>query len=444
MSLQRVALVRRVASFSHAATCTRGFAGLGTPQETKLFPSIKRATELVVESGKGCEVWTQEGKRYIDATSGIGVLSTGHCHPTVVKAVQEQAAKVSHAQQSCYYSTTVNALMDKLGPVVPKGHDSFFFSNSGAEAVEGAMRLARHATGRDTIVAFLGGYHGRTQGTLAITSSSTGYRGHRSGPLPGGTAWARYPYEHAGISAEHSLESLELILLQQAKASEIAAVIIEPVLGEGGYVVPPQGYMKSLREWCTSHDILLIADEVQSGYGRTGKQWAHEHFDIVPDILISAKGIASGYPLSMVTASTELTSKQDVGSMGGTYGGNAVACAAAMATLEVFEKENLVENAANRGKQLMDRLNAFAAKAGSPISDVRGLGLMVGVEFDQEAAGKGFAGKVASNCFDRGLLVLTTGHRETIRIIPSLVVNSKEIDEILTIFEEAIDAAHTK
>lgn len=420
-------------------SCTsRGFAGLGVPQETKIFPGVKRATELVIESGKGSEVWTTDGKRYLDLTSGIGVLSTGHCHPTVVKAVQEQATKSSHVQQSCYYSDTMNTLIEKLGPVVPSGHDSFFFANSGAEAVEGALRLARHATGRDTVISFLGGYHGRTSGCLAVTTSSASYRGSRAGPLPAGSAYARYPYEYAGVSSEHALESLELILLQQAKASEIAAVIIEPVLGEGGYVVPPQGFLKSLHAWCAKHDILLIADEVQSGYGRTGRQWAVEHFDVNPDILVSAKGIASGYPLSMVTSRSDLTSKQQPGCMGGTYGGNAVSCAAALATLEVFEKEGIVKNAAARGTQLMDGLRAIAAKKGSPIGDVRGLGLMVGVEFDPDA-GK-VATKVAESCFEQGLLILTTGHRDSIRLIPPLVVTSQEIEEVLGVFEKAVDA----
>jgi 4-aminobutyrate aminotransferase len=408
-------------------------------QKTKIFPGVKRATEIVIESGKGCEVWTAEGKRYLDVTAGIGVLSTGHCHPTVVKAVQEQATKISHAQQSCYFNSTVNTLIDKLAPVVPPGHDSFFFGNSGAEAVEGAVRLARHATGRDGVIAFLGGYHGRTSQCLALTGSSSSYRGHRAGPLPGGTHWARYPYEHAGVTAEHALESLDLVLAQQAKASDIAAVIIEPVLGEGGYVVPPQGFMKLLRQWCSSNDFLLIADEVQSGFGRTGRQWAFEHFDIVPDILISAKGIASGYPLSMVTASHSLTSKQQAGCMGGTYGGNPVACAAALATLEVFQADGVLQNVTARGKQLMGGLNTLAVKPGSPIADVRGLGLMVGIEFDRDKSG--IAAKVASNCFDRGVLILTTGLRESIRLIPPLIVKSKEIDEMLHVLDQAIDAA---
>merc|ERR1719324_1479664 len=292
-----------------------------------------------------------DGKRYLDATTGIGVVSTGHCHPTVVKAVQEQAANIVHAQQSVFYCNTVNRLIEKLGEKVPAGLDSFFFANSGAEAVEGALRLARQATGRDTVIAFLGGYHGRTSGTLAVTSSSTAYRGTRAGVLPGGTAWAQYPYEHAGVSAEQSFESLDLLLQQQANASEVAALIIEPVLGEGGYVLPPAGYLQKLRAWCTGHDILL-----------------------------TAKGIASGYPLSVCVSRSELTARQKPGCMGGTYGGNAVACAAALATLEVFEQEKVIENARLRGEQLMAGLRLMGGRAGSPISDVRGLGLMVATD----------------------------------------------------------------
>jgi len=419
----------------------RTFAGFGKPQPTRIFPGVKRLTELVVEKGKGCEVWTTEGARYLDFTAGIGVVSTGHCHPRVVAAVQEQAGKMVHAQQSCYYSITVNQLIEKLSPLVPQDLDSFFFANSGAEAVEGALRLARQATGRDTVIAFLGGYHGRTSGSLAITSSSNSYRGARSGPLPGGTAWAQYPYEFAGFTAEHSLESLDLLLLQQATASEVAAVIIEPVLGEGGYVVPPEGYLKTLRDWCTARGILLIADEVQSGCGRTGRMWAYEHFDVVPDILVTAKGIASGYPLSVVTTRSELSALQSPGCMGGTYGGNAVACAAALATLDVFEQEGLLENARLRGDQLMQGLRSMGVGISSKLGDVRGLGLMVGAEFNREVVGKKFAGKVSQQCFERGLLVLTAGHRETLRLCPPLVVTESEVDETLGILHASISAA---
>jgi len=427
----------RGSSFSHLISFrTRTFAS-----ETRIFPAVKRLSDIVVEKGKGCEVWTTDGKRYLDATSGIGVLSTGHCHPTVVEAVREQAGKISHAQQSCYFNSTVNKLVERLGHVVPAGLDSFFFTNSGAEAVEAALKLARQATGRDTIVAFLGGYHGRTIGTLAVTSSSPTYRGERSGPMPGGTAWARYPYEHAGVSKEAALESLDLLLAQQTNASDIAAVIIEPVLGEGGYVVPPDGFMSELRSWCTSNDILLITDEVQCGFGRTGKQWAVNHWDVVPDILVSAKGIASGYPLSMVATRPELSAKQWKGCMGGTYGGNAVACAAALATLDVFEQEGVVENSRLRGAQLMEGLRSMKPDALAAVGDIRGLGLMVAVEFDRSIVGKGFAAKVSSESFNRGVLLLPTGHRETIRLIPPLTVSSSEIDELVQTAEVSILAA---
>mmetsp|Transcript_49397 Transcript_49397/g.105134 ORF Transcript_49397/g.105134 Transcript_49397/m.105134 type:complete len:436 (+) Transcript_49397:73-1380(+) len=420
----------------------RGFA-FGTPRSTKIFPAVKRHSELLIETGKGSEVFTTDGKRYLDATSGIGVTSTGHCHPTVVKAVQEQATKIAHCQQSCYYSAAMLQLIDRLQPYMPQGLDSFFFSNSGAEANEGALRLARHATGKDTVVAFFGGYHGRTSGTLAVTTSSASYRGERAGPLPAGTAYAQYPYEHAGISKETSLESLDLLLVQQAKASEIAAVLIEPVLGEGGYVVPPPGFMKSLRAWCDKNEVLLIADEVQCGFGRTGKMFAVEHHEVIPDILVSAKGIASGYPLSMVVSRSDLTSKQQIGCMGGTYGGNAVACAAALATLDVFEQEKLLENVNARGEQLMGGLRSFAA-AGckEAISDVRGLGLMVAVEFSIPAVGRGFASAVSEQCFERGVLVLPTGHRETLRVIPPLTVTKEEINELLEKLEESVSAAY--
>jgi 4-aminobutyrate aminotransferase len=420
----------------------RCFAGLGTPvQNSQIWPGVKHFFELVIEEGKGCDLWTTDGRRFLDATSGIGVLSTGHCHPTVVKAVQAQAAKISHAQQMCFYSSVANQLIDRLGPIMPKGLDSFFFANSGAEAVEGALRMARQATKKDTVISFLGGYHGRTSGSLAVTSSSSAYRGARAGPLPAGTAFARYPYLYAGVTADQSMESLDLILLQQAKASEIAAVIIEPVLGEGGYVVPPKDFFKRLRKWCTENEILLIADEVQSGYGRTGRQWACDHFGVVPDILVSAKGIASGYPLAMVATRAELTEDQPAGSFGGTYGANAVACAAALATLDVFEQEKVLDNVKQRGEQLITGLKKLSANALFAVGEVRGLGLMVAVEFDTGLTGKGFAAAVMGECFKRGLMVLTTGHRETIRLIPPLIVTEAQIDEILETLDASIVAA---
>mmetsp|Transcript_14262 Transcript_14262/g.40553 ORF Transcript_14262/g.40553 Transcript_14262/m.40553 type:complete len:442 (-) Transcript_14262:478-1803(-) len=432
---------RAVGTAKAAGLLRRGFAGFGTPLSTQLFPGIKRAFELVIERGQGTEVWTTDGKRYLDFTSGIGVLSTGHCHPTVVKAVQEQATKLTHAQMSCYYNNTALALIERFHDVMPKGLDSFVFLSTGAEANEAALKLARQAKRRDTVVAFFGGYHGRSAGTLAITTSGVAYRGERAGPLPAGTAYAQYPYEHAGVSAEMAQESLDALLLQQAKASEIAAVIIEPILGEGGYVVPPARFMRSLREWCSANDILLIADEVQCGAGRTGKWWAVEHFGVEPDILVAAKGIASGYPLAMVAARPELTAEQQVGCVGGTYGGNVVACAASLATFEVFEKEGVLANVCERGQQLMQGLKSVGPK---PVADIRGAGLMVAVEFDASLTGRGFSAAVSREAFERGFLVLPTGHRETIRLIPPLTVKSAEIDEAVQIFKDSVEAAYSK
>lgn len=421
-------------------TARRSFAGFGTPKETPLFPGVKRLTELVVTSGSGCNVFTDRGKRYLDFTAGIGVLSTGHCHPTVVDAVREQAGKITHAQQSIMYNDTTLLLADRLLSVAPPGLDSIFFANSGGEAIESALRLARQATGKDTVISFLGGYHGRTSGCLAVTSSSSSFRGCRSGPLPNGTAWAQYPYEHAGVSCEQSLASLDLLLTQQATQSEVAAVLIEPILGEGGYIVPPKGFMCKLKSWCEEKDILLIADEVQCGAGRTGKMWAVDHDDVHPDILVSAKGIASGYPLSAVISKSEFSAKQSLNSMGGTYGGNPVTCAAAIATLDVIEEENLLHNAKVRGEQLVNGLKQYPAEI---VGEVRGRGLMVGFEFSDQVP-KGTAAAISKACFDRGLLLLPTGHRETLRFVPSLIVSKEEVEEALDIFGESMTLLETK
>jgi 4-aminobutyrate aminotransferase len=268
-------------------------------------------------------------------------------------------------------------LIERLRPVLPAGlqDGATFFANSGGEAVENALRLVRQATGRDTVLCFLGGYHGRTTGALAVTSSSASYRGARAGPLPSGQAFVPYPYEYAGTSGDESLHALDMALLQQAALTDVAAVLIEPVLGEGGYVVPPPGWLRALREWCDAKGVLLIADEVQCGFGRTGKMWACDDEGVSPDVLISAKGLASGYPLAAVFAKAEVAAAQAPNSCGGTYGGNAVACAAAMATLDVFEAEGVLANATARGEQLQRGLAHIGhAFGGELIGDVRGHG----------------------------------------------------------------------
>ena len=385
-------------------------------------------------------------------TTSIGVTSTGHCHQVVVEAVQAQAANLVHGQMGIVCHEPMMDLIERLEPLVPWA-DSFFFTNSGAEAVESAVRLARHATGRPNIIAFQGGYHGRTVGTLALTSSGTAYRGHALGPSPPGTHFAPYPYKSTmhGFSAtvspedltQQSIHQLELLLKQQTQPTETAAVLLEPVLGEGGYVVPPASFLPALRDFCDSHDLLLIADEVQSGFGRTGCMFAIDHWDVTPDILVVAKGIASGYPLSAVVSTSDLTDRQAPGCMGGTYGGNAVSCAAALATLDVFEREGLLDNVQQRGAQLTTGLHAMAerlyATAGVEM-EIRGLGLMVACEFNPAQVPKGVAGAVSTGCLERGMLLLPTGIFETLRFVPGLVVTEAEIEEALHTFEEAVTA----
>jgi len=402
---------------------------------SKIFPGVKRATDLIMSSARGSEVFTVDGKRYLDFTTGIGVTSTGHCHPKVVAAVQAQAARAVHLQMSVCYHDRMLELIERMQTYMPTGLDSFFFANSGAEAVEGALRLARQAKERDGIIAFQGGYHGRTSATLAITTSSTGYRGKRAGPLPAGSFFAPYPYAYQGISEEFSLRQLELLLKQQVNASEVAAVIIEPVLGEGGYLPVSKSFMQQLRAYCDRNDFLLIADEVQCGFGRTGKMFAVEHTGTTPDILVAAKGIASGYPLSAVVTRSDISASQAKGCMGGTYGGNAVACAAAIATLDVFEQEAVLDNVQARGAQAMASLTALKL-SGAPVGEVRGLGLMIGVEFDSNY--KGIAGAVVKSCLDRGVLALATGVHETVRLMPALTISEVEMAEGISVFCDSV------
>lgn len=445
MLSKRVLAVRLVPC---ATTASRTF-GTGAA-EARMFPGIKRMSDLVVERGEGSTVWTAEGASFLDMTSGIGVLSTGHCHPKVVAAVQEQAGKITHAQQSCFYSSIGLQLADELLALAP-GMDSVFYANSGAEAVENALRVARLATGRNNVICFMGGYHGRTQQTLAITSSGTSYRGKQPGPMPGGIVMAPYPYEYAGVTKEAALAGLDQLMAGSVSPTEVAALIIEPVQGEGGYVVPPAGYMASLRKFCDEHGILFIADEVQSGMGRTGKVWGLDWEEgISPDIIITAKGMASGYPISAVLTTAEHAAHQldSPNSFGGTYGGNAVACAAALATLRVIKEEGLIENCAARGEQLRAGLRTISDKYPGVIGDIRGRGLMVGVEFDpamnaEPYAGEysGIAGRVSKASLSRGMLLLTMGTRQCVRFIPALVVTEEEIDTALQIFEDAVAEA---
>jgi 4-aminobutyrate aminotransferase len=336
-------------------------------------------------------------------------------------------------------------LVAELRKIVPQELDGFFFSNSGAEAVEGAIKLARMATGRTNIVVFQGSFHGRTVGTMSLTTSKTIYRAGYQ-PLMSGVFVAPYPYAFRygwdeQQTSQWCLEELHLLFQTQTAPQETAAILIEPVLGEGGYVVPPRSFMQALREIADEHGILLIADEIQSGIGRTGSWFACEHFDIIPDILTIAKGLASGLPLSGVIAPLSLMEKWPPGSHGGTYGGNAVSVAAAVATLQVINEDGLLANAETRGSQLMAGLIQLKEKYPA-IGDVRGLGLMVGVEI-QDAQGKSdkeTAKALTKACFEKRLILLTCGAWDnTIRWIPPLIVKSEQIRESLDIFDAALE-----
>jgi 4-aminobutyrate aminotransferase len=411
-----------------------------------ISPVWSRITTIVVERGEGAYIYDVDGNRYLDFTCGIGVTNTGHCHPEVVKAAREQMGKMIHAQVNILYHQPLLRLADALREVVPPGLDTFFFSNSGAEAVEGAVKLARHATGRPNVVVFQGSFHGRTNQTMAMTTSKTVYRQHYQ-PLAAGVFVAPYPYWYRygwdpEVTSQWCLQELRHLLASQTAPSETAAIVVEPVLGEGGYVVPPSSFLPGLRELCDEHGILLVADEVQSGFGRTGKFFAVEHFDVVPDILIMAKGLASGFPLSGVAAPRALMDKWLVGTHGGTYGGNAVACAAAEATVRVI-RDGLFDNAARMGEVLMAGLREVQGRY-PVLGDVRGLGLMVGCEFTEQdgSPATGLVKEIIARCLEHKLILLNCGtYSNVVRWIPPLVVTQEQIQTALELFESALETA---
>jgi 4-aminobutyrate aminotransferase len=422
-----------------------------------------RAANVDVERGEGAWLIDHAGERWLDYTSGIGVVNTGHAHPKVAAAIAEQATKLIHGQQNIVYHEPGLRLHERLSKILPGGPWGVFLSNSGSEAVEAAVKLARRATKRRVILVFRGGYHGRTAQTMAMTTAKNVYRGHFE-PLPGSVYPTAFPYCYrapvaardagapgsGGACASCSCrweEEWELTLHTLVNAEDVAAVIVEPVLGEGGYVVPPAGFLPRLRELTRELGILLIADEVQTGFGRTGKMFAVQHQNVEPDILVMAKGIASGLPLSGIIARKELLESWSPGTHGGTYGGNVIACAAALATLDVIEDERLVENASTRGAQMLAGMKKIAAGR-SGIGDVRGLGLMLAFEFVKPGEGDGrtpdpdAVKRVIAEANKRKLLLLSAGpYGQVIRIIPPLVTSAEEVELALKILEESLDAA---
>ncbi len=430
-----------------------------------LSPVWARAFDIELDHGEGIYLYDTQGNKYMDFTSGIGVTNTGHAHPRIVKAIQNQAAKLIHGQMAMGWSRTLLDLTEELKTIVPPGFDSFFFSNSGAEAVEAAVKLSRQATGKTNIITFEGSFHGRTAQTMAMTMSKYSYR-QKYQPLPAGVFAA--PFAHcyhcpvakramsgerrAEVSAAcpedigccgYAPEHLRYMLKTQTSAVETAAIVLEPVLGEGGYVVPPKSFMQELRAICDENGILLVFDEVQTGFGRTGKFFALEHFGVIPDVIIVAKGLASGMPLSGVFTRKDIAAKWPPGSHGGTYGPNIVSAAAAAETIRVMKDEKIIQNAVERGDQLITGLRKLQEDF-DVLGDVRGIGLMVATEFVDNAGNPDMAltNKVVKMCADQKLLMLTCGtYQNVIRWIPPLVVNAEQIDESLKIFAAALDRA---
>jgi len=393
-----------------------------------------RVTDLEVASGSGCIVTTTSGEEYLDFSSGIAVTSTGHCHPHVVEAIQAQAAQFIHAQVNVYRHTRLAELAGRLAAITPPPVDTFFFANSGAEATESAVKLAKQATGRPNVIVFQGSFHGRTHLAMAMTTSKTVYRaGHA--PLPSGVYVA--PFPKADDEVEACLDAVRLLLLSQTAPAETAAMLLEPVLGEGGYLPAPAAFLQGLEAICREHGILFIADEVQSGFGRTGTMFCVDQHDIRPDIVVMAKGLASGFPISAVGASAELMARWPTGSHGGTYGGNPIGCAAAIATIDVLTAPGFLANVVARGEQLRRGLRALAEEDGG-IMDVRGPGLMVA----SELADASRVSQVIGHCLTDGHLILMNAgtYGNVVRWMPPLVVTEAEIDQALATFTKALAA----
>ncbi|KAG8681218.1 hypothetical protein FRC09_017673, partial [Ceratobasidium sp. 395] len=401
---------------------------------------VNRLVNAVIVQGEGSYVTLDDGRKMLDFTTGIGVTGLGHCHPVVSKAAADQCMNLVHGQCSIAFHQPGLKLIDALLPMMPDPSlDTFFFWNSGSEAVEASVKLARAATGRQNVIAMQGGYHGRTFGAMGLTRSKTIYS-ENVAPLMPGVYVTPFPYWHQlGLPptasedevVRQSLHQLNLLLAQQTHPTETAAILIEPVLGEGGYIAAPAAYLRGLREVCDKHGILLIFDEVQCGFARTGKYFACEYSGVRPDIMIMAKGLANGFPLSGIVSRKEVMDRQKPGTMGGTYAGNAVACAAAVAVTKVIRDEKVLENVNARSAELFAGIKALRQnpKIAPHILDVRGQGLMVGVEFAspnasgydvsaKAGAPKSMASRVAAKVLERGVLLLTTSIFEVVRFIP--------------------------
>jgi 4-aminobutyrate aminotransferase len=408
-----------------------------------ISPAYHRYSDLVVESAEGAHLHTVDGRDVLDFGCGIGVTNLGHRHPAVVAAVHAQVDRLWHTSVTAFHPQMIEAAA-ALVSITPPSLDQVFLTNTGAEAVEGAIKLARRSTGRSDIIAFVGAFHGRTYGALSVTASKATYR-RGMGPLLPGVHHVRYPYcfrycsHPSGALCDLVERELELLFATTTAPDTVAAILVEPVQGEGGYVVPPATFMPMLRKVCDEHGILLIADEVQSGFGRTGRMFAVDHTGVDPDIMCVAKALGNGMPIAAIIARHRVMRAWHEGEHGSTFGGNPVACAAAVAVIETLSRERIPERAERLGRKVMERARGWQPEIPA-LADVRGLGLMIGMEFMQDGApATALVDRIAAAALARGLLVLSCGiDANVIRLIPPLTIPEDELDAGLDILEAAM------
>jgi 4-aminobutyrate aminotransferase len=417
-----------------------------------LSPALARTTDIIMDHAKGLYIYDVDGNEYLDFVQGIAVNALGHSHPKIVKAIQDQAEKLLTASFNLVAYPTTLELAKRLAEKTPGNLNTIFFSNGGAEANDGAIKLAKAVTGRPSVIAFRGSFHGRTIGAASITGSNAKYRKHYE-PLMGGVYFAPYPnpyrwgYDGEGrseeVTAKEALAEIQIMLDQLVSPEDLAAFIIEPVLGEGGYVVPPAAFLQGLRELCDKHGILLIFDEIQSGYGRTGKFWASEHSGVVPDIMTVGKAIAGGLPMSAFISTPEIMAQWGPGSHGTTFGGHPLCAASALAVLDAFEEEKVLDNVAALGGYLKERLYGFKEKY-PIIGDVRGVGFMTAMEFinpeDRSPNGQAFT-DLRAYCLEKKMLILGCGvYGNGFRLAPPLNITKAELDNALDIIDAGLAA----
>jgi len=405
---------------------------------------IGMGAPVIAARAENSEIWDIEGNRYIDFGGGIAVVNTGHRHPLVMKRVYEQLEQFTHTCAMVMPYKPFIEVCEKLNAVAPiSGEKKSALVTTGAEAVENAIKFARAYTGRSDVIAFHGGFHGRTNLTMALTGKVVPYKA-KFGPFAAGVWHVPFPVAHHGVTVDDSIHAIELLFKCDVEASRVAAIIVEPVQGEGGFYIAPKELLVRLRKLCDEHGIVLIADEIQTGFGRTGRFFAMEHFGVEPDLMTCAKSLAGGFPLAGVVGRAKIMDAPDPGGIGGTYAGNPVACAAALGVFDAFEQEKLLEKAEKQGKIIMERLQAVKAKGrGMPIGDVRGLGAMCAFELVTEHGGDkpdaAAAKALAAKCLERGLLILTCGvYADTVRLLTPLTASEMILKEGLDILESAI------